>query len=152
MLPEAALSLAGLVVHTSEAGHPGVDSNLQRCGIPTTTDIHLATVFVVRDVAKPPNEILWESRLRGCILATGVDAGGFAVPPWLQHRAAVATPRTVWMSAAFQQHNPKLARAARASDTWGGVAAMVAPLQSIYLQAWLVNPNALGCCTPRDAA
>ena len=136
MLAKEALSLAGLVAHTSEAGYPGVDSNLQMCGISTTADIHLATVFVVRDVAKPPSEILWESRLRGCILTTGVDAGGFAVPPWLQPRAAVATPRTVWMSAAFQQHNPKLARAVWASEA-GDAAAE-------WLQRW-IPPDQIIC-------
>jgi hypothetical protein len=102
-------------VHLSAAARPAdFVKILEYHRITVTADESVATAFLVTDVSNPPSLIHLASRLRGCILASGVDSAGYVVAPWMQPVAALQTPRKVWMSAAFRQCNPRLSNLARA--------------------------------------
>ncbi len=103
-----------------------------------------ATVCVVPDVAAPPRRMKWVLALRGGVALAPLflesdGRSGAALP----FKAAIATPRQVWLSPAFQGECPQLTDVVRVAAVSSGSKWKLLVTRAAF-QAALVKAHAKG--------
>ena len=96
------------ITEARPVGASMLDQHVQNLGATLESSAHLAQVFVVDDVLKPPTNVLWNAFLSGGFVLS-IEAFCQGEGPTIKYQNVLKIRKSVYMSSAFQAERPDVA-------------------------------------------